>query len=165
MPQTYEPIATNTLTSAVTSVTFSSITDTYTDLVLVIYGQMSASGNTVYSTVNGEAANYRINYLGGNTTSPTSGRGTDVTFGYGLGGWANGYSSSRWTIVAHYLNYSNTNVHKTILSNWADASAGNEWFANTYPSTTKISSIEIKNNGSQNFNVGTRFTLYGITKA
>ena len=38
MAITYEPIATNTLGSAAASVTFSSISGTYTDLVVVVSG-------------------------------------------------------------------------------------------------------------------------------
>jgi hypothetical protein len=165
MAQTYEPIQTTTLTTAETTINFNTITGAYTDLVLVAYLQMSSSGNTVYSTVNNAAANYLINYISGGTQGPSAGRGTDITFGYGLGGWAYGYSSGRFTIVAHFLNYSNTTTHKTILSNWADASANNEMFVNIYPSTTAISSIQLKNNGTQTFNVGSQVTLYGITKA
>jgi glycosyltransferase involved in cell wall biosynthesis len=42
MPATYEPIATTTLGSAAASITFSSIPATYTDLRLVIVGNLSS---------------------------------------------------------------------------------------------------------------------------
>ena len=42
MPITYEPIATTTLTTTTASVTFSSISGSYTDLILVINGTASA---------------------------------------------------------------------------------------------------------------------------
>jgi hypothetical protein len=40
MAKTYEPIATTTLGTAAATVTFSSISGTYTDLVLVNYKQI-----------------------------------------------------------------------------------------------------------------------------
>jgi len=44
MPSTYTPIATNTLASVSTGVTFSSIPSTYTDLVLVINYRLDGTG-------------------------------------------------------------------------------------------------------------------------
>jgi len=46
---TYTPIATQTLSSAVTSVTFSSIPQTYTDLILVM--NVTNSSATVYKAL------------------------------------------------------------------------------------------------------------------
>jgi hypothetical protein len=51
MPATYEPIATTTLGSAATSISFSSIPATYTDLRLVL----------VSARVSGSAINYQFN--------------------------------------------------------------------------------------------------------
>jgi hypothetical protein len=53
MAITYEPIATTTLGSAAADVTFTSISGTYTDLVLVAVTQIGSSGD----------------YLGGNSHS------------------------------------------------------------------------------------------------
>jgi len=56
MPITYEPIATTTLSSAQSSVTFSSISGSYTDLVLV-FSDVKLSSGTTFKTV---LANSRV---------------------------------------------------------------------------------------------------------
>ena len=47
MPATYEPIATTTLGSAATNITFSSIPATYTDLRLVLVARSDRAINSI----------------------------------------------------------------------------------------------------------------------
>ncbi len=82
MANTYEPIATTTLTSASSSVVFSSIPQTYTDLVVVFVGK----NTTANVAMTGE---FDLNGDGGNNYSSTqlnydntSGRGTGNNGGY-----------------------------------------------------------------------------------
>ena len=59
MPNTYEPIATNTLGSAASSVTFSSIPSTYTDLIVVMNYANSTGLADVFFRFNGDTgSNY-----------------------------------------------------------------------------------------------------------
>jgi len=53
MPTTYEPIATTTLSTATASVTFSSISGTYTDLRLVIFA-LGATSDYPYVEINSD---------------------------------------------------------------------------------------------------------------
>ena len=82
MPTTYEPIATTTLGSAQTSVTFSSISGAYTDLVLVI--NAGNSGGTGYGIAlqcnNDTGSNYSFTQLYGTGSAATSTRSTSTTF-------------------------------------------------------------------------------------
>ena len=56
---TYEPIATTTLTSAVSSVSFGSIPQTYTDLILVNYFATTTVNEDAYVQFNSDtASNY-----------------------------------------------------------------------------------------------------------
>ena len=63
MASTYEPIATTTLGSAASSITFSSIPATYTDLRLVLVHTPSAStGNAQMQFNSDTATNYSYTY-------------------------------------------------------------------------------------------------------
>ena len=84
---TYTPIATNTLGSAQASVTFSSISGSYTDLVLIINaGTSDASEQDCLIRVNGDTgSNYSATYMYGTGSSAASGRNanqTESTAGY-----------------------------------------------------------------------------------
>jgi hypothetical protein len=168
MPATYDPIATQTLVSAAATVTFSSISGTYTDLVLVIAGSMSGSGNTVFVRFNSDtASNYSATYLGGSGSTAYSGRSSNNTNGIGLGAFNAGYTTGRFNIVAQIQNYSNSTTNKTLISRWSDATSGgaSESFSGLWRNTGAITSLEIRNNGGHNFTSGSMFTLYGIKAA
>ena len=164
------PISSITLSAATSSITFSGIPQTYTDLVLVINGSMSGSGNTVYMRINNDSSItgfYSATYIGGNGTSAYSGRSSNTSQGIGLGAFQAGYSTGMYNIVAQIQNYSNTTTNKTLLSRWSDASSGGatETFVGLWRNTSAINSLEIRNNGSHNFNSGSTFNLYGVANA
>ncbi len=59
MPATYEPLATTTLGSAASSVTFSSISGSYTDLVVVFSGTAGGGNSNLILTFNSDTgSNY-----------------------------------------------------------------------------------------------------------
>lgn len=170
MPLTYDPISTTTLSSATATVTFSSIPQTYTDLVLIVSGTMSGSGNTIYARLNGDSgANYSQTYIGGTGSASYTGRSANNTAGVGLGSFYTGYSTSLFSIVANFQYYSNTTSHKTVLSNFGQPTGGAqrsvETLINLWRNTSAITSIEVRPNTSHNFNSGSTFTLYGIKAA
>jgi len=76
MPITYEPIATTTLSSAQSSVTFSSISGSYTDLVLVFSDVKLSSGDSAIDIQVGNgsvdtSSNYSFTIFGARSTSAT----------------------------------------------------------------------------------------------
>jgi len=165
MPATYEPISTQTLGSAVATVTFSTIPATYTDLVLVY--EAGNSGNIydgTFARFNSDTgSNYSWTYLLGNGSSAISGRESSVTrTGAGASGASRGMS------IIQLMNYANTTTYKTILTRRSvvDA-AGNSMGAEVglWRSTAAISSVELTVQSGTNFDVGSTFTLYGIKAA
>lgn len=164
MPATYERISSNTLSSATTTVTFSSIPATYTDLVLAINYQASGGAVYVQYRLNSDGGtNYSRTWLYGNGTSAASSRGSNETYIYAdsgvyaaTGNWA--------TLITNFNNYSNTSTHKTTLSRYGEASIGTEASVHLWRSTAAISSIAITTS-SNNFGIGSTFTLYGIKAA
>jgi hypothetical protein len=165
MPSTYTPIATQTLGSSATSVTFSSIASTYTDLVVVMAVLPTGSlGYAPWFQFNSDTgSNYSFNYLTGDGSSATAGRQTSQTKGFT--GYTIGLSGSSNTI-AHIQNYSNTTTNKTYIdriNETAGSFPGAGATVGLWRNTAAISTIKIGTDGT--FNTGSVFTLYGIKAA
>lgn len=162
MPSTYEPIATNTLGSTATIITFSSIPSTYTDLVLVVACLDNGGGRTRLRLNGDSATNYsRINLVG-NGSGAASYQGTsEAQFDLSV---AAGTSSTSPTVqVISINNYSNTTTNKTILSRYSLASGATEAMTGLYRSTSAITSVSYFTQGTMQ--IGTTATLYGIKAA
>jgi hypothetical protein len=160
---TYVALDTQTLSSAAASVTFSSISGAYTDLVMVINTTgISASGSAYAAQFNGDTAgNYSATSLTGNGTSAVSDRTTstdNIQVGAGSTGSGTGYE----TLIINFPNYSNTTTYKTALARWSAAAVGTSAQVGTWRSTAAINSIKIYLNNVKTFSTGSTFTLYGI---
>jgi hypothetical protein len=163
MAATYEPISTQTLGSAVASVTFSSIPQTYTDLVLVTSVKLSSGGaaGSIEMQYNSDTAtNYSYTYISGSGATASSGRGSNYTAAvFGQGG--NSSNSEFAVSIAHILNYANTTTYKTTVSRANESSTNVQSWTSLWRSTAAISTIKVQSN----FATGSMFTLYGIKAA
>jgi hypothetical protein len=165
-------IETKTLLSAVGSLTFSAIPQTFTDLVLLSSTRASGAVHVVWGAV-------RFN---GNTDSVYSGRELE---GRGSGGvWTSSYSttfnyafrSPGASATANTFNngvlyipnytsssfksFSEDSVSENNTSNNVSMGIAAGLFSNTSP----ITSITCFPGGGFNFEIGCVFSLYGITK-
>lgn len=165
MPSTYTPIATQTLGSAASSVTFSSISGSYTDLVLVVVPANSA-GSVVRMQLNGDTgSNYSNTFLKGNGSSASSARSSSQTY-LTLGDDAaptRTLGESVW--ISQIMNYSNSTTNKTVLTRANVASSGVEAVVGLWRSTAAITQVSVQQGGSVTFSVGSTFTLYGVKSA
>lgn len=163
---TYTPIATNTLSSATSSITFSSIPSTYTDLVLVTnLLQASTPQRWLSYRLNGDTGtNYSYTNLQGNGSSTTSYKESSQTRGIIL---FNTPSTTAWgNSITSFNNYSNTTTYKTSISKGGNTANSAETTITLWRSTAAINTILLTLEGSgQNFEVGSSFTLYGIAAA
>jgi hypothetical protein len=166
MPSTYEPIATQTLGSAASSVTFSSIPSTYTDLILIIQAK-SASGNNAYVRFgNGTidtGSNYSYTGVAGYSSSTYSDRYTNQTR-IQLSYFATIVNNFNYISTTHIQNYANTTTNKTILVRHNQAAEGTGATVGLWRSTAAINTIDI-NRSNVDFDAGSTFTLYGIKAA
>jgi hypothetical protein len=167
MPSTYEPIATTTLGSAQATVTFSSIPQTYTDLVLIT-NTKNSSGSSVSITPrigNGtvdSGSNYSVTFLYGTGSAAASERYSNQTWGY----IARTNSTEAGNGITHFMNYSNTTTNKTFISRGNDAGALTIALVNLWRSTSAINIITLSSaENGVNFAAGSTFTLYGIKAA
>jgi hypothetical protein len=162
LPITYEPIATTTLGTAAATVTFSTITGSYTDLVLIA---------AIKGTVNDESINVRFNSDSGSNYSHTTLIGTgssavsqrlsnQTSFRIG-----NGNSDTNFdAYVVSINNYSNSTTYKTTIARENASSVAVSANVGLWRSTSAITAIEIFR-GSGNLVAGSTFTLYGIKSA
>ena len=168
--KTYSPIATTTLNSTSSQVTFSSITNSFTDLVLIMSLQ-SSSGYDAIRLNSDSGANYSRTGLAGNGSTASSfrasGAGETRLPIFGAAELPTS-GSSFFIAIVNFMNYSNTSVNKTILSRDAAAATGTDAQVGWWRSTSAIDRIDIYphyNIGSGSFNAGCTFTLYGIAAA
>jgi hypothetical protein len=161
MSRTYKPIETQTLGTAVASVTFSSIPDTYTDLVLVFNGT-AASAQFMELRFNGDTAtNYSQTRLSGNGSAALSDRNSsqDVMFVGNL-------HTAQTTNILQIMNYANATTFKTVLCRSNQAGAQVSARVGLWRKTPEaISTILVRPSGGANFSIGCQFTLYGIEAA
>ena len=159
---TYTPLATTTLGSSSSSITFSSISGSYTDLVLVMNRKQNVAGayfiGLRYNSDSG--TNYSGTGVGGTGSSTFSYRDSNISsarVGYGDTGWGN-------TIV-NIQNYSNSTTYKTTISRNNNPAADLSGIVTLWRNTAAITSIEIISQSGSTLETGSTFTLYGILSA
>ena len=164
MPSTMTPIASITLTASAGSVTFSSLPQTYTDLVLVASPCSTGTAQPdVYMQVNGTSSTYSRIRIGGNGSSVFSNNITSETF-WVLGPMEQTVGST--TNICNLMNYSSTNMHKTMLNRSTDAAIATQGMIQLWTSTAAITSIYLYPEPAKgSFATGSIFTIYGIKAA
>jgi hypothetical protein len=155
MPATYEPIA--TATASGTTITFSSIPQTYTDIVYVIFTPTIAGVNTNINFNGVTTTTYSTTQVYGEAgfSAPASFRITDNT--YALAGISDGTAAIRGQI----MNYSNTTTFKTLFNRGGGSGRYLNMDINLWRSTAAITSILF----GPSLSTGTTITLYGIKAA
>jgi hypothetical protein len=151
---TYVALDKVTVGTATPSVTFSSISGAYTDLVLIVKATtLSANYNLRFNGDTG--TNYSYTSLYGDGTSTVSNRSSNNTV-IGLTFTSSGEPMSKIQIQ----NYSSTNIYKGVLIRQDDASNATMATVGLWRNTAAITSISIISPG--NIPVGSTFSLYGI---
>lgn len=170
MAATYSAIATTTLGSANNTVTFSSISSAYTDLILVSNYALTTNSSFAFVRVNSDSGNnYSTTGVYGDGTTAGSYRGSNANYATTMT-FANNSGSQMWvTNTVHFMNYANTTTYKTILvrdtmPNRGTSAIVNLWRGSTGSSAQAINSITITSSGG-NMDAGSTFTLYGVTAA
>jgi hypothetical protein len=161
---TYVPIATQTANGSVSTITFSSIPQTYTDLRLIITAGDSVNYG-VYITYNndgGSGSLYSFTRMLGNGSGAASvsvaNRNTNT---WVLGNGINIPTTPTDVAILDIMNYSNTTTYKTALETEANAAGGFVATVILWRNTAAISRIDLVNTGA--FTSGSTFTLYGIS--
>jgi hypothetical protein len=166
--RTYTPIATTTAASASPAITFSNISQNYTDLVLVVSVRANSTPTSFGTGIrfnSDTGSNYSRTVLYGSGSSAVTFRDTSQTrFFVSSGPTAvNTFNIIRFNI----MNYSNSTTYKTVLARNDDISDVTSMSASVWRSTSAITSITVTpfDDNSTGFALGSTFTLYGILAA
>jgi len=165
MAKTYEPIATATANGSQTSITFSSISGSYTDLMLVFNGADATTAEDFCVRVNGDTGtNYSRTWLTGNGSAASSGRATSASF---MKPHQNAYMGTdfAYNYIMQFMNYSNSTTYKSVLCRGNGAPSGVDAIVNLWRNTAAITTILCYTGAATNFANGSTFTLYGIKAA
>lgn len=165
MPATYEPIATTTVSSTpTTTVTFTSIPATFTDIILVgVYKRTSGGATTPRITFNSSSSGYSETLLYGDGTSAVSSRTTSAT--YLTGGTA---ADGIWSYMSMSIFSYAGSTYKTSLyeaSTDANGSGRASRMVGLWQNTSAITSVSILSSSGTGWDIGTTWTLYGIKSA
>ena len=165
MAKTYEPIATTTASGSQSSITFSSISGSYTDLILVFNGADATTAEDVQIQVNGDTgSNYSRTWVTGTGSAAASSRSSSQTY---MRINQNAYigTAFAYVYIVQFMNYSNSTTYKTVLSRANGAPNGVDASVNLWRNTAAITSILCYTGAATNFASGSTFTLYGIKAA
>lgn len=169
MPSTYILIASNVLASASASITFSSIPQTYTDLVLSISGRSDSGGGTADTVVlrfnSDSTSKYSDTYIqcnGAAVSSSTNGANqTDLQSSNVISGSIS--TANTFGNVEFYISQYATTGTKLIRNFGTSENNATTAYttvtAQQYRGTSGISSISITN---PTYAAGSSFRLYGI---
>lgn len=157
---TYTPITTTTVSGSSTStITFSNIPATYTDLVLVVSG--TAAGDIQFRLNNDSGSNYSVLRFAGTGSGTQTDRFTSTEWYLSQGGFTDALAQ------AHIQNYANTSVFKTGIMRISNTSSANPRLSlniGNYRSTSAISRLDmISPSGA--YTAGFTASLYGIAAA
>jgi len=149
---TYTAIASITLGSSASSVEFSSIDQSYGDLILIVDGKSSSVFQNIVLTLNGSTSGFsHLNMRGGGGGTASSTGSTNV-LGVTM-------DTTQGQVKMQFLDYSATDKHKTFLAMSTQADV--RQLAGRFASTSALTSIKLEIN-SDTFAAGTTLALYGI---
>lgn len=172
-PADYELISTTLVSSAVSSVTFSSLNTVaaaYKHLQIRMTTRSSTTyGDDVIIRFNGDSGtNYSHHLLVGNGSAVNSYNGTTQTFikgGYTIATdqTANSFGAG----IVEILDFANTTTNKTTRNLTGGNASGGQgsqiqlWSGN-WRSTSAVTSITLSTYAAANFLTGSRFSIYGL---
>jgi hypothetical protein len=167
MPKaTYDYISTANLTSgSVNSVTFGSggtLTQAYTDLVLVVNGGASTASD-IHVRFNGDSGtNYTFQSMAKISSNQISGSrytsGTEMSF------TSNAYFRSGFQNASHttITSYSNPNINKTALSRSTFGGSEIDFILSTWKNVNAVTTLQVQLSNSATWTSTSTMYLYGI---
>lgn len=164
MPQTYEAITTFTATGSESTVTFNSIPQTYTDLVLVTNSRPNPSKIRFN---NDTGNNYDEEFFASNESTYVANQSLNDNYIYGYYYGPSQGADVVGLSIYNIANYTSSSYYKTVITRGAGMTTtlgSNTLNGQVWKNTNAITRIDISNSGGA-FSAGCIFTLYGILAA
>jgi hypothetical protein len=165
MPATYVRIASTTLGSAASTITFNGIPSSYTDLRWVLTGNVSSIIDIIARFNADTSSLYSITRMFGNGSSGLSSRTSNVdSIRISIGNPND--TGKPFFIAGDVFSYAGS-TFKNMLSEFSGDESGTGTtgrIVGMYRSTSSITSLSLIGSGDT-FTVGTTATLYGIKNA
>ena len=164
MPSTYESIATTTLGSSASVITFNSIAASWTDLRIILVDTPTGNLQYKFQFNSDTATNYSGTEIRANGATLGSDRYSNENAIYA--NWGTLASANISLITCDIFSYAGS-TFKSALTTWNNDKNGSgnlEYGAGMWRSTSAITRIDIVAS-SNNFSTGTTATLYGIKNA
>ena len=167
---TYVAIAKTVLTGTQSTVTFSGIPSTYTDLILSVSVRADSGGTGMYFLLNNEATsatNASYTFIQGNGSSASSSRGSASVIFLERSLVPNTNTSNTFSSIDIYIpNYAGSankiiSTTQVLENNTASTDVYVVGQAGRHSTTSAITQLDFKTT-SGNFVSGSRFDLYGI---
>jgi hypothetical protein len=156
----YVPLANITASGAVTTITFSSISQSYRDLILVIQAQNFSGSAQPGLRINGGTNSYNVVNMWGNGAS----RGGAVSTGNGSmllsGNQSTLRADASSVIYVHLNDYSATNKFKTAISRMGSVTGQTVAAFSANENTSAVTTLQVM---GATFISGSTFALYGVT--
>lgn len=160
MPAAMQKLATTTLASGSTTVTFSNIPSSYKDLRIVITASADSYTNfwLTFNGDNGYNYNYRNVYTNGTTAALINTDNTSNPFLQEGGS----FYTTKTTLNMDILDYAQTTKHKSYLSRYDNADSVTNMISGRWASTAAITTITFQVSSPRVFAATSTFSLYGI---
>lgn len=165
MPLQLYKIASVELSSAASSITFSSIPQGYTDLKVVVTGRLSSGNGFMLLDFNGLAtANFSHKVLEGNGASAYSFVSGNTNYATGLVG--GGDTANTFTNVEFYIPNYTASINKSVSIDGVTENNGTTAYADLeallWSNTAAITQFRLTTSSAVNFAANTTATIYGI---
>ena len=166
MPTTYDKIQSTTLGTATGTISFTSISSSYTDLRVVITGKMVNSEQPYIRFNSDSATNYSYTtfYANGGSTGSFRSSNDNRIYVAPLSNWS---TTNTQFATIDIFSYAGSAAKTALFAGSNDngaASGGLDRTVGLWRSVSAINRIDIIGN-NQNFAIGFTATIYGILKA
>jgi hypothetical protein len=155
-------LANTTLASTAASVTFSSISGAYRDLILVGTFTSATTGYFGVRVNSDSGANYYWVQFNADGSTAAGSQSTGAS-SYGLNNRSTTSTTDAMTCVVNILDYTATDKHKNALVRIGRAGGSTEFSMGRWANTAAITSVQVYGVSTANLAAGSTFALYGVS--